>query len=173
MTSRSPKKEGARVRIVGVGQACAGDDGVGLEVLRWLSSHRAIHSAAIEPISISEPSALLSLRSDRTPLVIVDAVLGEPAGALLEATEAELGLSWASVSSHGVSVTEALALSRQLIPVPERAPVLVIGIRIAAPRELRIGLSEEVAAAVPRAAQRALACAQRLQQGGGSKRAVT
>jgi hydrogenase maturation protease len=108
---------------------------------------------------VREPSALIPLLGEtQGRLVIVDAVLANPPGQVLaldaDALEAR-GL--ASVSSHGLSVGQALALARattsQDASVPE---VRVVAVTTARPIRGTQGLSPAVAASVPRAALLAL-----------------
>ena len=69
--------------IVGVGQRLAGDDGVGLAVIDHL--RRSALPPEITIGEVREPSALIPMLGDtQGRLVIVDAVLAEPAGEVLD-----------------------------------------------------------------------------------------
>ena len=144
-------------RIVGVGQRLAGDDGVGLAVIEWLRHCPLPPGVGLG--EVREPSALIPmLDGSGGRVVIVDAVLADPAGKVLDlgvgALE-ERGL--VSVSSHGVSVGQALALARATKSAGEAAPdVRIVAVTISRPVRGARALSSAVAAAVPRAARLAI-----------------
>lgn len=143
--------------IVGVGQRLAGDDGVGPAVIDHL--RRSALPPDITIGEVREPSALIPMLGEtRGRLVIVDAVLAEPAGEVLDLDAGALeerGL--ASVSSHGLSVGQALALARATMSEDASVPdVRVVAITTARPIRGTQGLSPAVAASVPRAALLAL-----------------
>jgi hydrogenase maturation protease len=146
-----------RAVIVGVGQAFAGDDGAGLAVLELLRGSAL--PSGVELTEVREPTGLVPLLDEEgMRLVIVDAVLALPAGQVLDLDASEVesrGLS--SVSSHGISVGEALALGRATNSSGRPgADVRIVAITIARPVRGALGLSAAVAAAVPRAARLAL-----------------
>jgi hydrogenase maturation protease len=143
-------------RIVGVGQPFAGDDGVGPAVIAFLRG--AGLPAGVEVGEVREPSALIPLLDDERPMVIVDAVLAAPAGAVLDldAGAVESG-GLTSVSSHGLSVGAALSLARASRPADRPPPdVRVVAVAIGSAVRGARGLSAPVEAAVPRAARLAL-----------------
>ena len=159
---------GCRVgcRIVGVGQPLAGDDGAGPAVIAWL---RAIALPdGIQARTVSEPSGLIPLLEgpDAPPLVVVDAVLADPPGQIVELSAWEVAATaLASVSSHGMSVGQALALAEAIRPAGEPQPdVQLVAISITRPLRGARALSPAVAAAVPRAADLALARAMQVMQ---------
>lgn len=138
------------VRVLGIGQPAAGDDGVGLVVLEKL--RRQHLPDAIELGTVAEPSGLLSLLEAADHVVLVDAVLGGTPGEVLQLDAASLaGANVVPLSTHGVGVAQALALARVLAPgsMPDR--IDIVGICIEPPTVGQIGLSDAVAAAVPRA----------------------
>ncbi|WP_375772538.1 hydrogenase maturation protease [Archangium gephyra] len=144
-----------RVRVIGLGQAAAGDDQVGLAVIAHLRSLGA--SGRLELLVAPEPSALLPLLETAAPVVLVDAVLAAPAGEVLMLEPDELeqrGLS--TMSTHGLGVAQAVALARLLSPSAVSPSIRVVGVSISRPERFRQGLSPEVAAAVPRAAEQIL-----------------
>jgi len=151
---------GRPCRIVGVGQRLAGDDGVGLAVIDHL--RRSALPPAITIAEVREPSALIPMLGD-TPgrLIIVDAVLAEPPGEVLDLdADALEARGLASVSSHGLSVGQALALARATMQAAASVPdVRVVAITTALPVRGSQRLSAAVAASVPRAARLALALA--------------
>ena len=146
-----------RCRIVGVGQRLAGDDGVGPAVIEHL--RRSALPPEITIGEVREPSALIPLLGEtQGRLVIVDAVLADPPGQVLDLDDHALeARSLVSVSSHGLSVGQALALARATMPEAASAvDVRVVAITTARPIRGTQGLSPAVAASVPRAALLAL-----------------
>jgi len=159
---------GGRVgcRIVGVGQPLAGDDGAGPAVIAWLRTIAL--PAGIQVETVPEPSALLRLLEGPAapPLVVVDAVLAEPPGQVVELSAWEIAATaLASVSSHGMTVGQALALADAVRPAGVPPPdIQLVAISIARPLRGARSLSPAVAAAVPRAADLALARAMQAMQ---------
>ncbi|MCC6552992.1 MAG: hydrogenase maturation protease [Polyangiaceae bacterium] len=145
-------------RIIALGQPAAGDDGAGPMVLARVRELGP--PPGVELALARDAVALLDLLRTPARVVLVDAVLASPAGEVLEldpAALAEHGL--ASVSSHGISVGEALALARALDADALSPDIRVVAITIARPDCHSVALSPEVAAAVPRAADLAFALA--------------
>lgn len=130
-----------QTRIVGVGQEFAGDDGVGREVVRRLVAQ------GIRAWGVDDGAGLLNLLVDgASPVFVVDAVVGGGApGTIRLLDRADLEAVPRPVSSHGITVLEAIALAAQLNPALE---VLLIGISIDFPSSLGEGLSPKVAASV-------------------------
>lgn len=146
-----------RGRIVGLGQPLAGDDGVGPAIIEHL--RRSPLPAGVSLEVMREPTGLVPLLDELgTRLVIVDAVLSEPAGEVLDLDGGELEVrGLASVSSHGISVGQALALARATSPGGRlAAEVRLIAVAIARPVRGAQALSPAVAASIPRAARLAL-----------------
>jgi hydrogenase maturation protease len=144
-----------RVRVIGLGQVAAGDDQVGLAVIEHLRSRGVPEH--LELLMAPEPSALLPLLETSARVVLVDAVLAAPAGEVLVLEPDELeqrGLS--TVSTHGLGVAQAVALARLLSPSAVSPSIRIVGVSISRPERFRQGLSPEVAAAVPLAADQVL-----------------
>ena len=142
--------------VVGLGQRLAGDDGVGLAVLDELARRRL--PAGVALVCLDRPMDLIELVRDRAGVVLVNAVRARPPGVVLELPVDALSRSGVEppASSHGMGAAEALGLARALMPgVARRVRVVAVTIARAAPG--RIGLSPEVEAAVPGAADRVLA----------------
>jgi hydrogenase maturation protease len=154
----TPSSKGvpARARIVGLGQAAAGDDGVGLAVIEWLQAHGV--PEGVELLRAREDSALIDLLDTDVPVIVVDAVLHEPAGEVLDLMPGELAArTLLPLSTHGMGVPEAIELTR-LVATRSIAPsIRIVAVSIARPRRYRQHLSAPVAAAVSRAGQRVLA----------------
>ena len=146
-------------RIIGVGQAWAGDDGVGIAVIARLK-----HSAApIDLVEAAEPTQLITLLTDGAdPVVLVDAIIDDgPAGrVLLMDAQTPDRNSERLLSTHGLGVMEAIELAR--IAHPERIArrIFIVGITIQSALRGGGGLSGAVESAVPLAAARALELAQ-------------
>lgn len=144
-----------RVRVIGLGQAAAGDDGVGGAVVRALRERGTHHE--IEIHELAEASALVALLTPDVPVILVDAVLGAPAGQVVELNPAELELhAPLRLSSHGLGVVEAIDLARVLNDGADLPPLRIVAVTIARPEQYGHGLSPAVAAAVPLAAERVL-----------------
>jgi hydrogenase maturation protease len=149
-----------RHRIVGVGQRLAGDDGVGPAVIERLRGETLPADVAL--VEVREPSALVPLFAEQEGrLVIIDAVIGTPPGEVRTLDLAALETAaLTSVSSHGLSVGQALALAAATrAPAAAVPDVRVVAVNIGRPKRGTVGLSPAVAAALPRAAALALALA--------------
>ncbi len=141
-------------RIIALGQTAAGDDGVGLAVLERL---RADVPGGVELCVAADATDLLWLLATPDPVVLVDGLLGEPAGQVCEmAPEALDERSACAVSSHGLGVGEAIATARALYPETTTPRISVVGVAIGRTRSYRKGLSPVVAAAVDGAATLAI-----------------
>jgi len=144
-----------RARVIGLGQAAAGDDGVGLVVLDALRARGV--PADIELVRAAEDATLVSLLETCAPVVLVDAVLGTPAGEVLELSPTDLARHGPrAVSTHGLGVPDAVALARTLAPDTVAPSVHVVAVTIERPAGYTQCLSPAVAAAVPRAVERVL-----------------
>ncbi|HEY0991485.1 MAG TPA: hydrogenase maturation protease [Kofleriaceae bacterium] len=133
--------------VVGMGQLAAGDDGVGLAVARELAARGvAVRESA-------DASILLSLLEAGHRVVVVDAVAGGgPPGTVIRLALDALGSGPTPLSSHGLSVAEAIALARTLYGPRILAELAIVGIAIDRPTIHAVGLSPAVAAAVGPAA---------------------
>ncbi|HKD69344.1 MAG TPA: hydrogenase maturation protease [Candidatus Binataceae bacterium] len=146
--------------VVGIGQEWAGDDGVGIAVIRRLRQD----GAALDLVEASEPTQLISLLTGGAdPVVVVDAILdddGPPGRVLLVEMNRAGGFCERLLSTHGVGVMEAIELARIAHPGGIAKSILVVGVTIGRPSRSGGGLSPEVEAAAPRAAAQAikLAC---------------
>lgn len=133
--------------IVGIGQVAAGDDGVGLAVARELAGR------GLAGRESADASVLLPLLEAGHRVVLVDAVAGGgPPGTVMQLDPAALGTGPTPLSSHGISVAEAIALARTLYGDAAVARLAIIGIAIERPAAHAVGLSPAVAAAVGPAA---------------------
>jgi hydrogenase maturation protease len=140
---------GGPARIVGVGQPFAGDDGVGREVVRRLRED------GVAAKGVDDGAGLLNILVDgASPVLVVDAVVGGGApGTIHVLDRVDLEAGPRPVSSHGITVLEAIELAAQFNPALE---VVLIGISIDYPSSLGEGLSPKVAASVGEAAHRVM-----------------
>lgn len=143
-------------RIIGLGQPFAGDDAVGLAVIAHL---RAQRFADIELCEAVDATELVLLVADRTPPVLIDGMIGAPAGQVRQIAIEEIDDRIPfRTSSHGFGVHQAIALARALSRGSEqRWCIQLVGIGIATATHHRPQLSPAVRAAVPAAAALALA----------------
>ena len=147
-----------RTRVIGIGRASAGDDGVGLAVVDALRA--ASLGSGVDLCNVSEPTALIPLLEGASRVVLVDAVVGAGrAGEVLALSADDLDdVAPRLFSTHGVSVAQALALARALAPDGPSADVKIVAVCIARPAGPAHGLSAPIAEAVPRAAAAVVAC---------------
>lgn len=144
-----------RTYVVGLGQTVAGDDDVGLAVIRELQSHRLPDACELRPLA--HPMELVALLEGGNRVVLVDALLALPAGRVLEVALEELSQrALQPASSHGMGAVQAIQLAQALMPAMPSLPLRVVGITIEPISRYRIGLSEAVATAVPVAAETVL-----------------
>lgn len=159
----APASGQARTLVAALGQAFAGDDGVGLAVAHAL---REELPPGVEIRELADPARLVELGAGRKRLIVVDALLAPadagagrsvavrraqaPADRVLVLRPEELERRRATpVSSHGLGVADALALLAMLHqPPPE---IVLVGVVIDAPRRYRNALTPAAAAAVPAA----------------------
>ncbi|MGC7847255.1 hydrogenase maturation protease [Desulforudis sp. 1088] len=147
----------AKIVVLGCGNTLAGDDGVGVEVLR------ALEQAGLPPgVSLVEAGApgfgLLDLMFGAEKAIIVDAVLarGEP-GRVFRWTEAEVPEKATPVLSvHDIKIRDTLQFGHRSLAEHMPAEVVIIGIAIEDAEPWHMGLSPAVAQAVPEAAQTVL-----------------
>jgi hydrogenase maturation protease len=145
-----------RAFVVGLGQVAAGDDGVGPAVLEGLRQRGV--PAGVELVRLSDPLGLVPLLEGGGRVVLVDAVLAPPAGAVIEIEPAELSPEAPlPASSHGLGAMQAFGLARALSPLGAAPDLHIVAVTIDRPDRYRAGLSPDVEAAVPRAVERVLA----------------
>jgi hydrogenase maturation protease len=146
-------------RVIAMGQTAAGDDGVGFAVLDRLRQDGV--PADVELLRAEEDAALVDLLRTRRAVVIVDAVLGTPAGRVVDLAPDDLAARGLTpVSTHGIGVVQAIALARAVaVAADDVAPTIrIVGVTIERPARFEQALSPAVAAAVGAAAARVRAC---------------
>jgi hydrogenase maturation protease len=142
-------------RIIGIGQPMAGDDGVGIAVADFIGSRT--DCADIEVVRIAEPSRLVSMLTDGAdPVILIDAVLDAGKVGRVVVLDPQGRPKAKLLSTHGVGVREAIALARTLEPQQVASRIAIVGVTIGRVRRSGEKLSDEIAAAVPKAAEQAL-----------------
>ena len=141
-----------RVRVIGIGEPAAGDDGVGRVVLERLRSQGVPDD--VELHEVRDPTEIVDLLAGAALVVVIDAVIGGRPGEVLDLRPEELAArGMPAVSTHVVGVLEAIELASVLHAQPQ-PPVRVVGVAIEPPSGLGAALSPAVAAAVPGAVGR-------------------
>lgn len=146
------------MKVIAVGNSFCGDDGAGAAVLAALAASPAATrcggatATATRLVDLGTDALALveELQADE-PCVVVDAArMGREPGAVavFRPEEVRLGIRGDGLSLHGLGLAEAFALAGRLGRLP--ADLVVVGIE---PAQVTpgTGLSEAVAAAVPRA----------------------
>jgi hydrogenase maturation protease len=138
-----------------LGQAAAGDDGVGFAVLEEI--RRRGVPAGVELMSAADSTVLFALLETTEKVVLVDAALGATPGRVLQLEPDELAeRGLVALSSHGIGVGQVIGLARLLSPERISPSVCIVAVTIARPDRYRSRLSCVVAGAVARAADRVL-----------------
>ncbi len=142
------------IRVIGVGHPAAGDDSVGLEIVRRLRAEPLGY--CFELYEITDPMRLVDLLDGDRPVIIVDAVLtSEPPGTLHHLTpEALAEQPGIALSSHGASVSQAIALAATLNPPHCTRHIDIVGVAIAAPGLYTRELTPSLQAALPAVVRR-------------------
>lgn len=143
------------ILVVGIGNDYRGDDGAGLQVAR------RIRRTGLEDITVRESGGDLTSLPDSWSgfgsVFLIDVVQsGSPAGTLLRfdaSAESLPAVFVCHVSSHGISLADAVELARALQELPEH--LIVYGIE-GKTFDMGADLSPEVVRAVGEAAGRIL-----------------
>ena len=139
-----------RLRVIGVGNSLAADDGAGPAVIEELRRRPLPDDVEVVSVGADGLAAIRYLEEDGD-VVIVDAVrMGEPPGTVLTfpAKTAKVKIMADALSLHGIGLSYALELAEKMgLP----ADVTIVGIE---PQTVEPGgeMSEIVARAVTRAA---------------------
>jgi len=147
-------EEKKKTVILGCGNPFAGDDGVGREVLQALRETGGLPDG-VDLVEAGAPGfGLLDLIYGYETAIIIDAVLdprGEP-GRVLRWEEADLPVKkTGALSVHDVGIRDTLAFGRSSLPEQMPSRVVVVGITVTGTERWHMGLSPEVAGAVPAA----------------------
>jgi len=140
------------MKVIAVGNAFCGDDGVGAAVLERLAAGaRADEAPALDLVDLgTDALGLIEHFEPGRRHVVVDAArmgLAPGAVAAFRPDEVRARILGDGLSLHGLGLAEAFGLAARLGRMP--ADVLVIGVE-PAQVALGTGLSDAVAAAVPR-----------------------
>lgn len=143
-----------RIVVLACGNVFAGDDAVGIEVVRELTREKLPET--VQVVEAGAPGlGLLDHMLEFDKAVIIDAVagLGEP-GRIVRWREDELPQRTAPPASvHDISVRDALAFGRKSVPEMIPTEVVIVGVTVSDMEAWHMGLSPEVAEAVPEAAR--------------------
>jgi hydrogenase maturation protease len=144
-----------QARVIALGQAAAGDDGVGFAVLEELQRRGVPRD--IELLRVQEATALIPLLETPARVVLVDAAVGATPGDVIDLTADELSEEGVRpLSSHGMGIGDVIGLARTLSSDRISPSIRLVAITIARPGHFGHGLSPGVAAAVGRAADKVL-----------------
>jgi hydrogenase maturation protease len=139
-----------RAVVIGLGQPAAGDDGVGVAVIVRLRVEGNVEGVAYE--TIADASALVERLQTGVPVIIVDALVGGGApGDVIVLDAEQLTGDARPLSTHGISVAQAVSLARAIAPDSVAAIVRIVGIVVERASVGETALSPEVAQAVPKA----------------------
>ncbi|BBY08231.1 hydrogenase maturation protease [Mycobacterium noviomagense] len=135
----------ADVVVIGIGNPYRRDDGVGPAVAAAIDEHKPAHVRVVT--GIEDPMTLLEAWSGAKLAVLVDAAMTTPStpGRIHRVTAGDL-IAGGGVSTHGLNVTQALALGQALGRMPDR--LVVLGVE-AADTGQGFGFTAQVAAAMP------------------------
>jgi hydrogenase maturation protease len=115
-----------RVLVVGVGNIFLGDDGFGVEVVRWLAEREMPEGVEVKDFGIRGMDLAYALQEDYEVVVFVDAVPRGEAPGTLYLIEPEIEEDGEiSLDTHGMDPVKVIKLSRALGAKPTRT--LVVG----------------------------------------------
>jgi hydrogenase maturation protease len=174
-----PGTERRRVVVIGVGNEFRRDDGIGPEVVSRLRGQ--VPQGVRLLVSDGDPTRMIEAWTGASLAVVIDAVLSDaPAPGRLHGIvvnrAADAGVH--PVSSHGLSLGEAIALAQTLNRMPER---LIVHAVEAADVRYGTSLTPPVAAAADALTAAVLSdlrtadpdCSRSSQDGGGLSRPAT
>ncbi len=143
-----------KIRIIGIGSAIAGDDAVGLAVIRELS--RMTLPNDVELVEAGTPGmSLLELMVGAEKVILVDAFLGGNCpGKARKLKVTDLAKKNGRINSvHEIGVVEAIMLAQDLIPEKLPSQIVIVGVEVSEQFGFGKGLSQEVKDALPEAVQ--------------------
>ncbi|MEW6046729.1 MAG: hydrogenase maturation protease [Bacillota bacterium] len=150
-----------RVRVIGVGNPFAGDDGAGIEVVRRLRAEGL--DPEVEAVEAGDATVVIDALQGVKKAVVVDAAVRQgPAGAVgdrryeagqvIRLTPEQLSRTGLTpLSTHGVGVADAIRLAQISSPRTVAGCIVVIAIVVERVRPFSRGLSPPVSAALDRA----------------------
>lgn len=141
------------IYIIGCGNELAGDDGVGITVVRRLAAETAL-PGNVQIIEAGIPGlSLVELMLGADKVILVDSFLGGAAPGMVRCFgEEDLPPpGYNAGQSHGIGLREALSFARGVMPGNFPGEVVVVGVEIERPRRWVQGLSPAVESAVEQA----------------------
>ena len=144
--------KGGLTRIIGIGQPAAGDDNAGIAVARAMREQQL--PAGTDIHEITDPARLVELLDGIQHAILVDALVSDKRpGNIMCLTPEDLSAHPSTpLSSHAMSITQAIQLVHTLAPETACRDIRIIGITIKTPARYSHAMSAHVTAAVPRAA---------------------
>lgn len=133
-----------QVAVLGVGNELAGDDGVGVAVVRALEARWGVNAGVLFGTLEADLLEVADWLPRAQRFVFVDAVVGDPPGQIVRGIEGRR--AWAP-SFHQTDLATTLETLRQMGVVDPFPAWEIWGITILPPREFSAGLSPPVAAA--------------------------
>lgn len=141
-----------RIKVLGCGNVLAGDDGVGLAVVKELKKRFPLLAGRVEIYEAGMPGlSLLELMIDTDKVILVDAVIGSPPGTVIQFDAEELFRNGEQSTGylHAAGLRTSLAFAKKVIPLRMPHEIKIIGIKISQPVEWKNDLSPLAATAVP------------------------
>lgn len=144
-----------RVAIVGLGNPIAGDDSVGIRVLKRISSIKL--PECVDVFELQSPALdLAPILKDYEKVIIIDAVkLGRRPGTIIKLKVEDLITMFSHnvprgriFSLHDMNAAEALLMLMELLPELRKKDLVLIGIEIEEIRKFEEVLSNEVENAI-------------------------
>lgn len=144
-----------RTLVVCIGNDLVGDDGVGHEIHRQLSTRALPSGVRVCLLGLGGIDLIDQLDGEEL-LIVVDAVqLGQPAGTVRVLPWDEIPASdLRPVSGHGIGIREAVQVCRQLYPDKAAETVYLVGVEGSCFNEVGTGLTDAVRRAAPEAVER-------------------
>jgi hydrogenase maturation protease len=153
MSGTNPEQIRTQITVLGVGNTIMADDGTGLELLTLLGQARP--DARVEYVDgWTGGMELVPVVQEAGRLLILDAVAGRVPGTVVRLTGDQIPrMLQAKLSPHQVGLLDVLTAARMLGREPEQIEVVGIVPEVV---DLRLGLSDPVAAALPAAVEAAV-----------------
>ncbi len=119
------------IRIIAIGSPF-GDDNISFRVMDEIKPNLLHKYPSIDICYLDRPGMqLINEIQGTTCAVLIDAVLTDTApGQVLQLEESQLDSKNNTLSSHDLSVAEAIKLARQLDVLPEQLAIVGIGIQL-------------------------------------------
>ena len=137
------------MKVIAAGNAFYGDDGVGAAVLEAIRAGETFPGAELIDIRTDALALLDHFEPGRRHVIVDAAQMGLAPGevAAFRPDEVRMRIHQDNLSVHGIGLAEAFALAGETGCMP--VDVLIVGVEPAR-IEINTGLSDAVAAAVPR-----------------------